>query len=322
MTSTCASSEVADSFEDLSSLSSDKDIESLILATTYDDDDLSVYNNNNSTSDISCSGYDAEGTDTKLEANEAVEVAGKEVDVHEDDDFVDLRIDDEEDEVDVFSEGWESPHSASPEPQQNDRQDRPSSSPLPLENNLGQMSLSDIPQFKNTVTASSQKNMDTEMAMDNPVKSTRASKLNSSTVVMIPKIRMSKDIFAAVRKPILTTISSSTTPPSATAAPSPALQRANATPSRIRATRIQFPKRNVASFIPTPNNGTPLSSPSSPGNKRSPALKKPSVFATPSQIMLTASAITTTLTPIEVVDTSVMAPSPSSAAAPENVQAP
>ncbi|KAH7028714.1 hypothetical protein BKA57DRAFT_523935 [Linnemannia elongata] len=112
MTSTYDASDVADSFEDLSSLSSDKDIESLVLATTYSDDDDGDLGKNSKATDNN-NNPEANSTERKEEGGGH---STKEDD-DDDDGFVDLIGADVEDEEYVLSEGWESLRSTSPEPQ-------------------------------------------------------------------------------------------------------------------------------------------------------------------------------------------------------------
>ncbi|KAF9537037.1 hypothetical protein EC957_008969 [Mortierella hygrophila] len=110
MASTCDASNVADSFEDLSSLSSNKDIESLVSATTYsDDDDDDPGKNSKATGN---NNPEVHGTEKKEEVDNPTKT-----DDDNDDDFVHLVGADVEDEEDILSEGWESSLSTSPEPQ-------------------------------------------------------------------------------------------------------------------------------------------------------------------------------------------------------------
>ncbi|KAK3834076.1 MAG: hypothetical protein J3R72DRAFT_494591 [Linnemannia gamsii] len=325
MTSTCASSEMAASFEDLSSLCSDKDIGSLILATTYDDDDLCASNNNNnnnnnnnkshkSSNETTSKGENndkAESIDNTSEESGTAEKAEgeEEVDDMEDYDFVNLVLDGEEDEADGFSEGWESSRSASPEPQQGDQRVLTS---LPdaqsLENFQGHSSL---PQtiLQEVIYTSNSKEGSPAAESTEP---------NSNTASMIPKLRMTRDIYAALKNLALPSSSTSTPIPSVLLpqpAQSPAPQRIVATPSRFRLIRTQPPSSTVASFIPTPDNG----SSSSPyqGKKGSPELKK-AIRVTAYPCILRPINTTTTTTVTKANDVLMM--TPPLAAAPEQVQ--
>ncbi|KAK3833081.1 MAG: hypothetical protein JOS17DRAFT_741467 [Linnemannia elongata] len=230
MTSTYDTSDVADSFEDLSSLSSDKDIESLVLATTYsdnDDDDL---------------GDDCKASDNHLEVNgkEKKEENGDHpTKVNDDDDdddgFVDLAGTDVEDVDDVLSVGWESSRSTSPEPQcvHLNLFTKPESS-LPenqASNRLGQDDDTSNSNDKKDPVATT-----TEEATTNNTKQTSASS--------IPRIitRMTKDISAAFNLPIPSASVAivSLTPP----------ERVVATPSHLR------PGRQKAANTTTPDDGS------------------------------------------------------------------
>ncbi|KAF8942953.1 hypothetical protein BGZ47_005944 [Haplosporangium gracile] len=185
MTSSYAASDVADSFEDLSSLSSNKDIESLVLATVYNDDDDDDVDKNKKSTDTTNPG--AEGTATKENDKDNYTRVD---DV--DDDFVDLVGADVEDEGDVLSEGWDSSRSASPEPQ-DVHQD---SSTLPA-----------FEQPENQASTRLLDNRDTKKNK-NPTATTIAktatrSNTNPTLTSLIPKIkiRMTKGILAALNKP-------------------------------------------------------------------------------------------------------------------------
>ncbi|KAG0368149.1 hypothetical protein BGX24_002939, partial [Mortierella sp. AD032] len=317
MTSTCASSEMTASFEDLSSLSSDKDIESLILATTYDDDDLCASNNNNnkshkSTNETASKGENndkAEIIDNTSEVSGTAEKAEEEeVDDMEEYDFVNLVLEREEDEADVLSEGWESSRSASPEPQQGDQRVFTS---LPdaqsLENYQGHSSLPQTILQEDIYTSNSKE--------DSPA--AESTEPNSNTASMIPKLRMTRDIYAVLQN--LALPSSTSTPIPSVLLPqpaqSPAPQRMVATPSRIRLIRTQPPSSTVTPFIPTPDNG----SSSSPyqGKKNSPELKK-AIRITAYPCILRPINTTTTTTVTKANDVPMM--TPPLAAAPEQVQ--
>ncbi|KAF9131644.1 hypothetical protein BGW39_001549 [Mortierella sp. 14UC] len=327
MTSTCASSEVTDSFEDLSSLSSDKDIESLVLATTYDDEDNCV--DNNQSTKVAARNKDesknvAENTDNKPKVDEAAKEIETEVDGSEEDDFVDIVMDDEEDEEDVLTEWWESSRSASPESQRDDQQDFPPSGPLLVESHQDHTSMSEVSLLKSTTSASPHENLDANKNnfKDDPTTAAAATaEPHTILASMIPKMRISKDIFAAVRKAAPTSSSRIITIPSATAPPSPALQRAMGTTSRIRSTRTQPTGSTVASFITSPNSGSSSISSSSPGNKYSPDPKKPVTFASYRRLMRTANATATPATPAKAIGAPVKT-LPLAAGAPEKAQVP
>ncbi|OAQ26612.1 hypothetical protein K457DRAFT_21991 [Linnemannia elongata AG-77] len=189
MTSTYDASDVADSFEDLSSLSSDKDIESLVLVTTYSDDDDGDLGKNSKATDNN-NNPEANGTERKEEGG------GRSTKEDDDDDdgFVDLIGADVEDEEYVLSEGWESLRSTTPEPQY--AHQGPSTKPEPsLPKNQASNRLHQDDDAKNSNDKK------------NPIARTTAKTItnnntNPTSGLSIPrrKVRMAKDNFAAISK--------------------------------------------------------------------------------------------------------------------------
>ncbi|KAG0275122.1 hypothetical protein BGZ95_009167 [Linnemannia exigua] len=313
MTSTCASSEMADSFEDLSSLSTDKDIESLILATTYDDDDLCGRDNDNTSANKPISQYEDNNDEDIITNKYEVDGTTKTVEEMEDDDFVDIVLGDEEDEAGVLSEGWESSRSESPEPQQGNQRALPFlPDTRPLEDHQGQSSLSQIAPQEDNSTSNNKE--------DPPAAETVEPHANTAS--MIPKMRMTKDIFAAALKMPFSPSSPSTPTPSAVLPPpasSPAPKRVIATPSRIRQIRTQPTSSIMGSFFTTPDSGSSSSSSSSSQSRvkmDSSILKRAiSVTAHPRLRLID---ITSNATPIKANDVPMM--TPPLAEAPEQVQ--
>lgn len=225
MTTIYATSDVADSFEDLSSLSSDKDIESLVLATTYSDDD--------GDNDI---GKDITPTDASSKINSKTGGPAKKEDEQEgevnqkangtgsdEDDFVDLAgadVEDEEEEEGVLSEGWESSRSSTPEPQDAHQASSPWSDLLLPENQTLSRHL------ENDSANSSKVSIAAAAAMVN-ARTKTSTNPTPKTSSLIPRIRirMSSDILAKLYKP--------TPSASVTISPSPPSDRAVATPSRL-----------------------------------------------------------------------------------------
>ncbi|KAK5805537.1 hypothetical protein F5H01DRAFT_417016 [Linnemannia elongata] len=192
MTSTYDASDVADSFEDLSSLSSDKDIESLVLATTYSDDDDGDLGKNSKATDNNNNNAEANGTERKEEGGG---LSTKEDD-DDDDGFVDLIGADVEDEEYVLSEGWESLRSTSPEPQY--AHQGLSTKPEPsLPKNQASNRLHQDDDAKNS---NDKKNPIARMT----AKTTTNNNTNPTSGLSIPrrKVRMAKDNFAALSKSI------------------------------------------------------------------------------------------------------------------------
>ena len=216
MTSNYDASDVVNSFEDLSSLSSNKNIESLVLATTYsDDDDDDLRKNTKSTDNNSLK---ANGAEKKEEDGNYP----TKVDDDDDDGFVDLVGADVEDEEDVLSEGWESSRSTPPEPQcaHQDLSIKPASPP------------------KNQASNRLHQDDDTDNSNDkkDPIATTKAKantnyNINLTSTSSIPRIktRMTKDILAALNKP--------NSSGSVAIASSPPLDRVVVTPSRLRLAR-------------------------------------------------------------------------------------
>ncbi|KAG9061956.1 hypothetical protein KI688_006673 [Linnemannia hyalina] len=202
MASTYDASNVADSFEDLSSLSSNKDIESLVLATTYSDDDNDDLGKNSKATDND--NPEAHGTEKKAEVDNPIKT-----DDDNDDGFVHLVGADVQDEEDVLSEGWESSLSISPEPQcaHQDLSTKPE--PLLSENKASNR----LHQDDDTNNSHDKKDpSETTMA-----KATTNNNTNPTSASSIPRIemQMNKYIPAALNKPIppiLVTIASSPPP--------------------------------------------------------------------------------------------------------------
>ncbi|KAG0077783.1 hypothetical protein BGZ90_006524 [Linnemannia elongata] len=190
MTSTYDASDVADSFEDLSSLSSDKDIESLVLATTYSDDDDGDLGKNSKATDNN-NNPEANGTERKEEGGGH---STKEDD-DDDDGFVNLIGTDVEDEEYVLSEGWESLRSTSPEPQYSHQglstKPEPSLPKNQASNRLHQDDDANSNDKKNPIARTTAKTITNNNT-------------NPSSGLSIPrrKVRMAKDNFAALSKPI------------------------------------------------------------------------------------------------------------------------
>ncbi|KAF9140944.1 hypothetical protein BG015_001461 [Linnemannia schmuckeri] len=207
MTSTYAASDVADSFEDLSSLSSDKDIESLVLATIYNDDDDDELDKNSKSTNTT--NTEAEGTATKED---------------DDDDFVDLVGADVEDGGDVLSECWEFSHSISPEPQDSHRD-----STTLLESSQPEKAPTRLLENRSTKKKKGPSATTT-------AKVVTSNNTNLPLTSSIPKIkkRMMKDILAPLNKPV----------PSASVviASSASPNRVVAIPSRLRQPRQKAAK--------------------------------------------------------------------------------
>ncbi|KAF9094096.1 hypothetical protein BGX23_002534 [Mortierella sp. AD031] len=222
MTSTYAPSEVADSFEDLSSLSSDKDIESLIMATSYDDDDYLTGNSNLDSNNNPAQDRTAEEEESSM-----------------DEDFVDIAGAVVEDEADILSEGWEFSCPSTPDSQEDQQDDppRPSKAGSPL-------STSQPTVEKSTSRPAGASGQET----------TSANTTTNFSSSSIPRMRMSKDIFAAFQKSLQptpvsksgTSLSSST---SSSRLPAP----------RFRPIRLQTTSTSTSSTsTPTPGTASPV----------------------------------------------------------------
>lgn len=242
MTSTYDASDVADSFEDLSSLSSDKDIQSLVLATTYSDDDDDDLSKNSKATDNN----KPEANGTKKKEEDGVHPA--KVNDVDDDGFVYLAGADVEDEEDILSEGWESSRSTPPELQC-------------AHQNLFTKPEPSLP--KNQASILLHQNNDTNNSNDkeDPIATTTAkattNNSNPTSASSIPrsKMRMTKDILAALSNPI----------PSASVAiaSSPSPDRVLATPSRLRLVR-----QNAANTTATTPDATSVPSPQAKQNAK------------------------------------------------------
>jgi hypothetical protein len=247
MTTVYAASDVADSFEDLSSLSSDKDIESLVLATTYDDDDddNDLGNNTKSADDSSNN-----SSKTSVPAKEEEEQEGEEnqkVDKpsSDDEDLVDLAgadVEDDEDE-NVLSEGWESTRSTTPEPQ-GSHQGLSSCFDLSLpEKQMTSPRPHDIDSANDSKDSTA-----AEKAMTNT--STNANTIptpmTSSPIPRI-RIRLTSDIFAEFNKPSpsKSVMIASSLPP----------DRVAVTSSRLRLAGPKATKISTTSVTATPESG-------------------------------------------------------------------
>ncbi|KAF9119024.1 hypothetical protein BGX30_004141 [Mortierella sp. GBA39] len=190
MASTYDASNVADSFEDLSSLSSNKDIESLVLATTYSDDDDADLGKNSRATDNNTP--EAHGTEKK---EEEVDHPPK-TDDDDDDGFVHLVGADVEDQGDVLSEGWESSLSTSPEPQcaHQDLSTKPE--PLLPKNQASNR----LHQGDDTINSHDKKDP-SEMTT---AKATTNNNTNPTSASSIPRIKTqtNEDNLASLNKPI------------------------------------------------------------------------------------------------------------------------
>ncbi|KAG0288320.1 hypothetical protein BGZ96_007876 [Linnemannia gamsii] len=249
MTTFYAASDVADSFEDLSSLSSDKDIESLVLATTYSDgDDDNDFGKNVKSTDDSSKNNSKAGGPAKKEEEQVREENQKAYDTgSDDDDFVDLNgadVEDKDEEVLVLSEGWDSSRSTTPEPQ--DAHQAPSSWSNLLLSNYQTTS-------RRHENDSADSNKDSIAAATTLVNTTTKTSTNpipmTSSLIPRIRIRMTSDILAKLNKPIPSA--------SVTIVPSLPPDRVVATPSRLGLARQKVTKIPTKSATATATATTP-----------------------------------------------------------------